>query len=101
MLNGFGFPVVRDGATARLSGGGRLQATPIDVPADISSATFFLVAAAITEGSDLWLRHVGVNPTRIGVINILRRMGADVCVENEGEVGGEAVADIVIRYEDL
>ena len=101
MLNGFGYPVTREGATARLSGGGRLQATPIDVPADISSATFFMVAAAITPGSDLLLRHVGVNPTRIGVLNILRRMGADITLANEREVGGEPVADILVRHAAL
>ena len=101
MLSGFGYPVVREGATARLSGGGRLQATPIDVPADISSATFFMVAAAITPGSDLLLRHVGVNPTRIGVLNILRQMGADITLANEREVGGEPVADILVRHAPL
>ncbi len=101
MLNGFGYPVTREGATARLSGGGRLQATPIDVPADISSATFFMVAAAITPGSDLLLRHVGINPTRIGVLNILRQMGADITLANEQEVGGEPVADILVRHAPL
>ena len=58
-----------------LEGGGELKGTRIDVPADISSAAFFMVAAAITPGSDIMLEHVGVNPTRIGVINILRQMG--------------------------
>jgi len=101
MLNGFGYPVTRDGATARLRGGGSLTAMPIDVPADISSATFFIVAAAITEGSDLWLRHVGVNPTRIGVINILRQMGADISLHDEREAGGEPVADLRVRYAPL
>ena len=68
----------RDGATASVSGGGELVATDIDVPADISSAAFFLVAASIAPGSDLILRHVGMNPTRVGVINILRQMGANI-----------------------
>jgi 3-phosphoshikimate 1-carboxyvinyltransferase len=76
MLRGFGYPVNVSDSTARLSGGGRLEATRIDVPADISSAAFFMVAASITPGSDITLHHVGVNPTRIGVINILRQMGA-------------------------
>lgn len=101
MLNGFGYEVSREGDTCWLKGGGKLTAGPIDVPSDISSATFFLVAAAITPGSDITLAHVGINPTRIGVINILTLMGADLTLENEREVGGEPVADIRIRYRPL
>ncbi|MDC8805551.1 bifunctional prephenate dehydrogenase/3-phosphoshikimate 1-carboxyvinyltransferase [Halomonas pacifica] len=101
MLNGFGYAVERDGDTCWLSGGGKLGAGPIDVPSDISSATFFLVAAAITPGSDLVLEHVGINPTRIGVINILTLMGADLELSNQREVGGEPVADIRVRYAPL
>ncbi|MCE3027592.1 bifunctional prephenate dehydrogenase/3-phosphoshikimate 1-carboxyvinyltransferase [Salinicola sp. DM10] len=101
MLNGFGYAVTREGDVARLSGGGKLTSAPIDVPSDISSATFFLVAAAITPGADLVLEHVGVNPTRIGVINILKLMGADLRLENPREVGGEPVADLHIRYAPL
>lgn len=101
MLNGFGYPVQREGDTCWLEGGHTLTAGPIDVPSDISSATFFLVAAAITPGSDITLEHVGMNPTRIGVINILTLMGANLAFENEREVGGEPVADIRIRYAPL
>ncbi|WP_227368038.1 bifunctional prephenate dehydrogenase/3-phosphoshikimate 1-carboxyvinyltransferase [Halomonas sp. M20] len=101
MLNGFGYPVQREGDIAWLEGGGRLTAGPIDVPSDISSATFFLVAAAITPGADLMLEHVGINPTRIGVINILKAMGADLELIDEHEVGGEPVANIHIRYRPL
>ncbi|HET8791237.1 MAG TPA: 3-phosphoshikimate 1-carboxyvinyltransferase, partial [Modicisalibacter sp.] len=101
MLNGFGYPVSREGDVARLNGGGQLSAGPIDVPSDISSATFFLVAAAITPNSDLVLEHVGINPTRIGVINILRAMGADIELIDEHEVGGEPVANLRIRYAPL
>ncbi|MDI5920295.1 bifunctional prephenate dehydrogenase/3-phosphoshikimate 1-carboxyvinyltransferase [Halomonas sp. LR5S13] len=101
MLQGFGYEVHREGDTCWLKGGGRLTAAPIDVPSDISSATFFLVAAAITPGSDLVLEHVGINPTRIGVINILQLMGADLRLENQHEVGGEPVADLHIRYASL
>ncbi|MFN2410819.1 MAG: bifunctional prephenate dehydrogenase/3-phosphoshikimate 1-carboxyvinyltransferase [Halomonas sp.] len=101
MLNGFGYPVSRDVDTCWLQGGGKLTAGPIDVPSDISSATFFLVAAAITPGSDITLEHVGINPTRIGVINILTLMGANLALENQREVGGEPVADIRIRYAPL
>ncbi len=101
MLNGFGYNVLREGDTCWLQGGGKLTAGPIDVPSDISSATFFLVAAAITPGADITLEHVGINPTRIGVINILSLMGADLTLDNEHEVGGEPVADIRIRYAPL
>ncbi len=101
MLRGFGYPVKVNGSTACVEPGGKLTATNIDVPADISSATFFMVGAAIAEGSDVTLQHVGINPTRIGVINILRLMGADLTVENEQEVGGEPVADIRIRASKL
>lgn len=101
MLTGFGYAVHREGDTCWLEGGGKLTAAPIDVPSDISSATFFLVAAAITPGSDLVLEHVGINPTRIGVINILQLMGADLRLTNEREVGGEPVADLHIRYAPL
>lgn len=97
MLGGFGVRVVRDGAAASLVGGQPLRATAIDVPADISSAAFFLVGAAISPGSDLRLEHVGMNPTRTGVIDILRLMGADIAVENPREVGGEPVADLRVR----
>lgn len=101
MLQGFGYPVERQGATVCLKAGGKLTATRIDVPADISSATFFMVGATIAEGSDITLEHVGINPTRIGVINILRQMGADLEILNERVVGGEPVADIRVRSSRL
>ena len=97
MLAGFGYVVRRSGPRTCLNGGGRLSATRIDVPADISSAAFFLVGASIAPGSDLLLEHVGVNPTRDGVIHILRRMGADIEILNPREVGGEPVADLRVR----
>jgi len=101
MLTGFGYPVTREGAKASLTGGGSLKAARIEVPADISSATFFMVAAAIAPGSDLTLTHVGMNPTRIGVVNILRLMGANIELLNQREVGGEPVADIRVQYAPL
>lgn len=101
MLEGFGYHVHRDGATASVTGGGKLTAAAIDVPADISSAAFFLVAASIAEDSDLTLRHVGMNPTRVGVINILRQMGANIEVLEERVIGGEPVADLRVRSANL
>jgi len=101
MLAAFGYPVHhRDGAIC-IAGDGALQASRIDVPGDISSAAFFLVAAAITPGSDITLQHVGMNPTRDGVIRILRLMGADIQLSNEHQVGGEPVADIRVRHRPL
>ncbi|NEX16914.1 MAG: 3-phosphoshikimate 1-carboxyvinyltransferase [Halochromatium sp.] len=94
MLMAFGYPLQRQGNRVCLRGGGRLIATPIRIPADISSAAFFLVGASIAQGSDLTLTQVGMNPTRIGVINILRQMGADIAIERPRELGGEPVADL-------
>jgi len=84
-----------------LRGGGKLEAMSIDVPADISSAAFFLVAASITPNSNITLEHVGVNRTRTGVIDILLKMGADIQLQNERTVGGEKVADIRVRSSQL
>jgi 3-phosphoshikimate 1-carboxyvinyltransferase len=101
MLQGFGYEVRRAGNRVCVSGGGKLHACDIDVPADISSAAFFLVGATIAEGSDLLLEHVGMNPTRVGVVNILQQMGADIDVLNQREVGGEPVADLCVRSASL
>ncbi|HRX71204.1 MAG: 3-phosphoshikimate 1-carboxyvinyltransferase [Gammaproteobacteria bacterium] len=102
MLEGFGYPVQREGKrTVAIKDGGRLTATAIDVPADLSSATFLLVAASIAPGSELLLEHVGVNPTRTGAIDILRLMGADIEVLNPRLAGGEPVADLRVRYAPL
>jgi 3-phosphoshikimate 1-carboxyvinyltransferase len=97
MLSGMGYPLARHGSRVCLQGGHRLQAIDIDIPADISSAAFFLVGASIAEHSDLTLEHVGMNPTRTGVIDILRQMGASIEVINAREVGGEPVADLRVR----
>jgi 3-phosphoshikimate 1-carboxyvinyltransferase len=101
MLKGFGYPIEVEGPKVTVRPGGKLTATQIDVPADISSAAFFMVAASIAKGSDITLQHVGINPTRVGVINILRLMGANIELMNEREVGGEPVADLRIRGAQL
>ena len=101
MLRGMDYPIVyRDGWVC-LEGGHELQAIDIDIPADISSAAFFLVGATIAPGSDLVLQHVGMNPTRTGVIEILRMMGARIEVNNERDVGGEPVADLHVQFANL
>lgn len=97
MLRAFGYDVKTEGNRISLRGGGKLVGTDIQVPSDISSAAFFMVGAAITEGSDVTLEAVGINPTRTGVIEILKQMGADLTVENERIAGGEPIADIRIR----
>lgn len=97
MLTGFGYVLTRNRHRVCLRGEGRLQAANIDIPADISSAAFFLVGASIAPDSDVLLEHVGINPTRAGVINILRAMGAKIEVLNRREAGGEPVADIRVR----
>jgi 3-phosphoshikimate 1-carboxyvinyltransferase len=93
--------VCREGSRISVSPGGTLTAADIDVPSDISSAAFFMVGAAIADDADVTLRHVGVNPTRTGVIDILRLMGANIVLDNQREVGGEPVADIRIRSSRL
>jgi 3-phosphoshikimate 1-carboxyvinyltransferase len=97
MLKAFGCDVEVQGGTACITGPAKLMASDIDVPADISSAAFFMVAASIAQGSDLLLHHVGINPTRTGIIDILKLMGADISLSNQQEVGGEPVADIRIK----
>jgi len=101
MLRAFGYEVKTEDARISLRSGGKLIACELDIPADISSATFFMVAACIAEDADLLLEHVGVNATRDGVITILKLMGADLVLENERMVGGEPVADIRVRSSKL
>lgn len=101
MLRGFGYEVSTVGECISLQSGGSLQACHIDVPADISSAAFFMVAASIAQQADVTLEHVGINPTRTGVIHILRLMGANIELLNQREVGGEPVADIRVQSAPL
>lgn len=97
MLRAFGYDLQIDGNVVSLQGGGKLTATDIQVPADISSSAFFMVGAAIAAGSDVTLKQVGINPTRTGVIEILKQMGANISLENQAMAGGEPVADIRIQ----
>jgi 3-phosphoshikimate 1-carboxyvinyltransferase len=97
MLRAMGAAVRQDGATVCVSSGAALRAVPIRVPSDISSAAFFLVGASMAPGSDVLLEGVGVNPTRTGVLDILRLMGADMTLTHERVEGGEPVADIRVR----
>ncbi len=73
----------------------------LNIPGDISSAAFFMVAASLIPGSELTLKNIGVNPTRTGVITCLTRMGADITLASQRQVGPEPVADITVRYARL
>ncbi len=100
MLRAFGVELTRKGPVVSLEGGQPLRATTLEVPADFSSAAFFLVAGALAAEEPLRLTNIGVNPTRTGLIELLRRMGADIRVIPRGDTTGhnsEPVADIEVR----
>ncbi len=97
MMQAFGVQLKRTEQTVSVEGGAVLRATDLQVPADISSAAFFMVAAALASRGELQLKQVGVNPTRTGVLHILRRMGANITLSNERLFGTEPVADIIVR----
>ena len=101
MLRGFGVEVESFHNCISVRGGQELRATDVSVPRDISSATFFFVAAALRPDWELTVRGVGVNPTRTGSLDVLRAMGAKVLLANERESGGEALADVTIRGQEL
>ncbi|MFC3715742.1 3-phosphoshikimate 1-carboxyvinyltransferase [Luteimonas soli] len=101
MLSAFGVDIEHSPGFARLRGGQRLRATDIAVPADFSSAAFFIVAATLVPGSELRLRAVGLNPRRTGLLAALRAMGADIVEERAANHGGEPVADVVVRHAPL
>ena len=101
MLASFGYPVERTGRRISLHGGGRLQARALRVPGDLSAAAFFLVGALVGRGGALRIEGVGVNPTRAGVIEILRRMGGHVEVHPVASAGEEPVADLVAKSSEL
>ncbi|HUL47698.1 MAG TPA: 3-phosphoshikimate 1-carboxyvinyltransferase [Steroidobacteraceae bacterium] len=102
MLAAFGVELGHEGRSIALDGGQTLKGTSIAVPADFSSAAFFIVAACLAASPSLQLTNVGVNPTRTGLIDLLRRMGADIRVRaRAGSPGGEPVADLEIRQSEL
>ncbi|MGQ0622945.1 MAG: 3-phosphoshikimate 1-carboxyvinyltransferase [Panacagrimonas sp.] len=101
MLQAFGVRVDAAHGRAAITGGQKLVGTAIPVPADISSAAFFMLGAALVPGSDVLLKDVGINPTRMGVIDILRAMGASLDLLDPRTFGGEPVADIRVRGQGL
>jgi 3-phosphoshikimate 1-carboxyvinyltransferase len=105
MLAGFGAALaVEDssqGRIIRLTGEATLRPQAIVVPGDPSSAAFPLVAALIVPGSDVTITNVGLNPTRAGLIKVLQAMGADIALGQQRMVGGEPVADLIVRHSPL
>ncbi|ABS76509.1 3-phosphoshikimate 1-carboxyvinyltransferase [Coxiella burnetii] len=101
LLKHFHYTLQKDKQSICVSGGGKLKANDISIPGDISSAAFFIVAATITPGSAIRLCRVGVNPTRLGVINLLKMMGADIEVTHYTEKNEEPTADITVRHARL
>ncbi len=97
MLKSFGAQLTRDGLTVRLRPGSQLSGREVHVPGDISSAAFFVVGAIINPGSHLRLTNVGLNPTRTGILDALRQMGADMSIEDQHEVSGEPVGTLVVK----
>lgn len=97
MLAAFGGRVRREGTAVRIAGGQQLRATRLTVPGDLSSAAFFLTAAAVRPGGEVAARGVGVNPTRSGILGVLERMGAEVRCEGMRQEAGEEVADVIVR----
>ncbi|QCR32172.1 3-phosphoshikimate 1-carboxyvinyltransferase [Lysinibacillus sp. SGAir0095] len=101
MLQQFGASVEVENGVVSFKGGQQLQATHVNVPGDISSAAFFLVAGAIVPNSEVMMKNVGVNKTRAGIVEVLENMGADLSVEVEDDKGFEPTATLTIRTSDL
>ena len=101
MLRAMGADISTSGAMISVRPGAPLRPRDLQVPGDISAAAFWIVAAAIVPDSELTLPAVGINPTRAGVVDALRAMGADITLEREREVSGEPVADIRVRHAPL
>lgn len=101
MLPAFGASINVHGLEATVEGGQELRACDVEVPGDLSSAAFFIGAALMIPGSELYVRGVGLNPTRTGVLDIFRAMGGTITVLNEREVCGEPVGDLLVRSSSL
>ncbi len=101
LLPAFGGRLAVQGRTVSVEGGVPLHAQDVDVPGDLSSAAFFIAAALLLPHSELRIRHIGLNPTRTGIVDIFRAMGAQIEIHNAREVCGEPVGDLVIRSSPL
>ena len=98
MLKSFSYPVKTSDNTVIINSASECFGTDIWVPGDISSAAFFMVAATLIPNAELLIKNVGINPTRTGIIHILREMGADITFSNERSYGDELVADICVKH---
>lgn len=101
MLRAMGVPVSLHKGRIGIDGPAMLQACPVNVPADLSSAAFIILAALLGERADVLIRNVGVNPTRTGLLEVLHAMGAAISLENPRKLGEEPVADIRVRSSKL
>ena len=101
MLRSMGAAVTSNAGTVTLSGGQALSGCSIEVPADLSSATFIILGTLLSQGAEILIENVGVNPTRTGALDILQAMGGDIRLENPRQFGDEPVADIRVRASAL
>ena len=101
MLRGFGCALQSNDLTVSMQGGQSLQATNIQVPADISSSAFFMVLALLSKNSQITFKNLCVNPSRTGVISILKLMGGDIKFTNQSTNAGEQIADVVVKSSQL
>lgn len=101
MLKNFSYPIHRSGNTLTINSANECLGTEIDIPGDISSAAFFIVAATIVPNSNVLIRNVGINPTRTGILHILLEMGANITLLNQRQLGEEQVADLQVQYAPL
>ena len=97
MMVYFGINLMRKGSILIVEGGEKPSAKEVEVPGDISAAAFFMVGASLIEGSEVVIKDVGINPTRTGIIDILRKMGASIEISNQREMGAEPAGDIRIK----
>ncbi|MBQ7794489.1 MAG: 3-phosphoshikimate 1-carboxyvinyltransferase, partial [Clostridia bacterium] len=101
MLSAMGADIVTEGLSVRVRKSSSLNPIKIAVPGDISSAAFFIAAATVMKGSEVLIRNVGVNPTRTGILDAARAMGADICEQNYRIENNEPVADLLVKSADL
>ncbi|NLZ38279.1 MAG: 3-phosphoshikimate 1-carboxyvinyltransferase [Firmicutes bacterium] len=101
MLAAFGAEITTANSTISIKGQPMLAGCQIQIPGDISSAAYFIVAASITPGSELYLPNVGVNPTRTGLLDVLQMMGAKITLENRRVINGEPIADLYVQSSEL
>ena len=101
MLRSFGADIVSDGNTCTITPPETLHGQHIEVPGDISSAAFFIVAGLITPDSEITIKNVGINDTRAGILKVCQDMGADITLLHTREEGGEPVADLLVKIEAL